>query len=303
MKLASTAEPARVLHDLALSRSTGALHVGSNPPGLLHLVGGRVTHAASPLAPGVGELLTVGGRLPIEVWQSAVDAGSADHRVGEVLVEQGHLTRGELELCVLGVIHDAAFFVLEPRAVPVRFEVDRPHWLGAVAAVPAETVTAEVDRRRATLTAVLDRPALDGAPVHPARRVHRDRVRLSALQWEIVVHADGLLTPSALARHLGRGAYACLLEVRRLAADGLIDLDAPPPAGAEPTQEITELAGPVEAPTAGHPPAPLSADEPQAPRFRLPRRKPARPRDDDGPVPPADEALLHRLRTALRSMT
>ncbi|GGJ95805.1 hypothetical protein GCM10010123_27120 [Pilimelia anulata] len=231
MKLTSPAEPHRVLADLAAARATGALHIGSDPPGLLQLVDGRVTHAASPLAPGVGDLLTIGGRLPVEVWQSAVDAGIGEHRVGGVLLEQGHLTRGELELCVLSVIYDAAYFVLVPHAVPVRFEPDRPHWLGPVAAVPAAKLSAEVDRRRRLLDEILDRPAVDAAPVVPVPRIRRDRVRLTSLQWELIVHSDGQRSATDLARHLGRAAYACLQEVRRLVADGLLQPPVLPPPG------------------------------------------------------------------------
>ncbi|GGK20694.1 hypothetical protein GCM10010124_11550 [Pilimelia terevasa] len=227
MTATSPAEPHRVLAALADTRASGALHIGSDPPGVLHLVGGAVTHASSPLAPGVGELLTIGGRLSGEVWRLAVDAGTPEHRVGPLLVEQGHLTRGELELCVLGVIYDATYFVLVPRAVPVRFEPDRPHWLGAVAAVPVPALVGETARRRRALTEILDRPEVDSTPVVPVPRLRRDRIRLSGLQWELIVHADGQRTPTGLARRLGRASYACLQETRRLAAEGLVRM---PPA-------------------------------------------------------------------------
>jgi hypothetical protein len=430
VKLASPALPQQALADLAASRATGALHVGSDPPGLLHFVDGHVTHAASPMAPGVGDLLTIGGRIPVSVWQSAMESGMPDNRVGAALIEQGHLTRGELELCVLGVIYDAAYFVLAERPVPVRFEVDRPHWLGAVTGVPVDALTAEIRRRRAMLTDILDDPGFDRAPVVPVTRVRRDRIRLSAVQWEIVLHADGQRTPTGMARHLGRAAYACLQEVRRLAADGLVRLPAPadtattpadtattpaqdaPVRAADPAAVPAANAGPATAPrrtpnagpglaptpalcpspalglnlapepapnhatdlapnlatdrvagaASNHaaaesaaesgiessstvelpspelirpavpeppvpvvpvtvqqrpvqqrpvlrrppavpPPEPAEAmPEPPPGRFRLPRRRPSRPRDDAEPVPPADEALLHRLRSALKGM-
>ncbi len=348
MKLASPAQPQVVLRDLAAARATGTLHVGSDPPGLLQLTDGAVSYAASPLVPGVGDLLTIGGRLPTAVWQQAVDGGRAEHRVGAVLVDQGHLTRGELELCVLAVINDAAYFVLVPHAVPVRFEATRPHWLGTVATVPAADLTAEVARRRQALTDILDAPAVDRSPLLPTRRVRRDRIRLTALGWELIVHADGRRTPTGLARHLGRAGYACVREARRLAAEGLVQLPLPapdrpataegepgappPPAAGAPTAQVPAAAEPAAAPPATPPalpppdrpppdpappdPAPPDPAPPEpapaepaagggsaARGFRLPRRRPARPRGDAEPVPPADEALLRRLRTALKGMT
>ncbi|HEX5741621.1 MAG TPA: hypothetical protein VFY17_08735 [Pilimelia sp.] len=229
MKPTTPDAPRAVLTHLARAGATGTLHVGGDPPGTLQLADGAVAYAASPRTPGVGDLLTTGGRLPRQVWDSAVTVGTPDHRVGAVLIEDGHLTRGELELCALGVIYDAGFFVLGTAPVPIRFEVDRPHWLGPAARVPAATLIAETDRRRALLASVGADPAVDRLPVLPAPRVRRDRIQLSGLGWELLVHADGRRTVAALAHLLGRSGYVCLLEVRRLAADGLVRAVAAPP--------------------------------------------------------------------------
>ncbi len=257
MKPGGHAEPYRILTDLAGSGATGALHLGGPSPGVLHLAAGRVVHATSATVPGVGDLLTVSGRLPVSVWQAAVEEGTADNRVGAVLVEHGHLTAGELELAVLGVVYDAAYFVLGDAEVPVRFEQDRPHWLGTVAAVDVAALTREVARRRGLLRGIIDRPQLDTAPVVPTPRLRRDRITLTALQWELVVAADGVANPTDLARRLGRSGYACVQEVRRLAAAGLVRI--PEAAPTPPT------AAPVRTPEAAPaPPIPQAAPAPPA---------------------------------------
>lgn len=214
--------PRRALSQLVNAGATGALHVAGHPGGVLYLTKGQVSHAESPAAPDVGDLLTAAGRISVRTWESAVSAGKDAHRVGRLLVEQGHLTDGELELCVLGVIYDAAYFVLQPAAVPVRFEEDEQHWLGPVCRVDADVLSRETTRRRRLLDEIFESSAVDTAPVRPAPRSPVERVVLSALQFELLVAADGARTPAALARLLGRAGYVTLQQVRELAAAGLI---------------------------------------------------------------------------------
>ena len=134
MSSSKTIAPGRLLTQVAGERQTGALVVrgdrgGTVPGGTIYLIEGHVTHAESPAAPGVGELLTASGRLAPRSWQAAVDAGSAGAQVGQLLVAQGHLTQGELELCMLGAIYDAAYFALAPASAPVEFLDGATHWL------------------------------------------------------------------------------------------------------------------------------------------------------------------------------
>src|SRR4029450_11490557 len=128
-------------------RRTGGLMLRAHRGGTVYLLDGQVTYAESPAAPGVGELLTASGRLAARTWQAALDAGTADARVGQLLVGQGHLTQGELELCVLGAIYDAAFFALSPASAPVEFLDGAVHWLGPIIRVDAAAVNREARRR------------------------------------------------------------------------------------------------------------------------------------------------------------
>jgi hypothetical protein len=328
-----TAAPGRLLTQVAGERQTGALVVGGHPGGTVYLIEGHVTHAESPAAPGVGELLTASGRLAARTWQAALDAGTAGATVGELLVRQGHLTQGELELCVLGAIYDAAYFALSPASAPVEFLDGAVHWLGPVIRVDAAAVNREARRRARLLEEIYPHPIVDAAPVIPVARPPVERVTLTAVQWELLVHADGQRTPADLAQLLGRAGYATIQELRRLAALGLLELPEPPAAAPDfvrlpraygtavdidrPIVKLDEgPLVPVVTATAPAPPVPVSEDLEADPGGangtiyrppRLVRRKPGAklPKDmpPDAPVHSgADEVLLKRIRTALRAL-
>jgi hypothetical protein len=337
VKSSKTAAPGRLLTQVAGERQTGALVVGGRPGGTVYLLDGQVAYAESVAAPGVGELLTASGRLAARTWQAALDAGTSRARVGQILLEQGHLTRGELELCVLGATYDAAYFALSPAAAPVDFLAGAAHWLGRVVLVEPAAVTREARRRTRLLDAIYPYPQLDTAPVRPVPRPPVQRVTLTAAQWELLVHADGRRTPADLAQLLGRAGYATIQELRRLAALGLIERpevrereDNPDPvrlprargtavlvpraarsAAESPTVPI--VTRPRPAPASGDPPAqvlptdPALAPGPDRPP-PLARRKPGAklPKElaaDPGQLPTGtDEVLLKRIRTALRAL-
>ena len=339
MSPSKTAAPGRLLTQVAGERQTGALVVGAHPGGTVYLIEGHVSHAESPAAPGVGELLTASGRLAPRTWQAALDAGTAGARVGQLLVGQGHLTQGELELCVLGVIYDAAYFALSPASAPVEFVDGVTHWLGPVIRVDAAAVNREARRRTRLLDEIFPDRQVDIAPVIPVGRPPVERVTLTAAQWELLVQADGQRTPADLAQLLGRAGYATIQELRRLAALGLLELpegriDAPDfvrlprvhGTAVDIHRPVVKLDDgplvPVVTATAPARSVPAPADVPQDdPRPdpaatngtvyrppRLARRKPGTklPKDMPAEIPPvhsgADEVLLKRIRTALRAL-
>ncbi|BEL09351.1 hypothetical protein Q0Z83_075420 [Actinoplanes sichuanensis] len=328
-----TAAPGDLLTRVAGERQTGALLVGGHPGGAVYVFEGRVIYAESTSAPGVGELLTSSGRLAGRTWQSAFDLGASTARVGRLLVEQGHLTQGELELCVLGATYDAAYFVLADRAAPAEFRPGATHWLGPVVHIDAAAVDREVARRIGLLDGIFPNPLIDVAPVIPAARPPRERVTITAPQWELLVQADGQRTPADLAQLLGRAGYAIIQELRRMAAAGLIE----PPQSHADTREFVRLPQPRGAsvplggaaavavpvmpgpePAARHPPShgdPTPAPAPPGEHDsgpirppRLARRKPGAklPKEFAGESPPVhqgtDEVLLKRIRTALRAL-
>jgi len=309
-RIARTGSPRRALTQLAGSHATGALHIGTGDR--LYLVSGEVVFAESPAAPGVGDLLVASGRLASQTWEAAM--ATADVRPGAWLVEQGHLTQGELELCVLGAIYDAAYFALGSATATLRFAEGESHGLGGVTAVDAAVLAKECARRRKLLDEIHPDAALDAAPVVPLRRAPVPRVVLSDLQWEIVAQADGRLSATGLARQLGRAGYAVLTEVRRLAAAGLVAPAAPGAADGAPAT-VGRAAMSTPRPPDGAPPirAAVPAPAPRGALPALPRRAPgerlpelaaspaAAPAPTAPPVP-ADEALLKRIRTALKAL-
>lgn len=334
MAATRTATPGDLLAQVAGARQTGAMMVGGHPGGAVYVLEGRVMYAESPAAPGVGELLTSSGRLAGRTWQNALDLGTSTARVGRLLVEQGHLTQGELELCVLGATYDAAYFVLADADAPVEFLAGATHWLGPVVHIDAAAVNREVRRRIRLLDEILPNPRVDVAPVIPVTRPPRERVTITAAQWELLVHADGQRTPADLAQLLGRAGYAIIQELRRMAAAGLIE---PPEQRAPDTPEFVRLPHPrgtsvplsrtapssvpvISGPEASARHPPPDGDPPPAAASpgennagmnrppRLARRKPGAklPKEMVGESPPvhqgADEVLLKRIRTALRAL-
>ncbi|MGW4948243.1 MarR family transcriptional regulator [Actinoplanes sp. NPDC004185] len=338
MKPSKTAAPGRLLTQAAGERQTGALVVGGHPGGTVYLIEGQVSYAESAAAPGVGELLTASGRLAARTWQAALDAGTSRAQVGRLLLDQGHLTQGELELCVLGATYDAAYFALSPASAPVDFLDGAAHWLGPIVRVDPAAVAREARRRARLLDEIYPHPQLDTAAVIPVPRPPVERVTLTAAQWELLVHADGQRTPADLAQLLGRAGYATIQELRRLAALGLIerpevrgpDTDKPdfvrlprargtavdvhrPVLSSADSPTVPIVTGPRPAPASGDPPGPSLGTGPAATPGpdrppRLARRKPGAklPKDvaaDTGHLHTGtDEVLLKRIRTALRAL-
>ncbi|MFJ9948703.1 hypothetical protein [Kitasatospora sp. NPDC091207] len=195
--------PGEAVARLAEERVTGVLR---GPAGAVYFADGLVVHAESDRSPDLAALLTACGRITPGAWQDAIRTFGPQCRVGGALVEQRRITRGELEICHLGALFDAAFFVLDgagaaawtaaawasgvleasgalgaagdgngvagsvgPSSVGCwAFEPGVRHWLGPVAAVSAFRLCREVDRRRRLLERIWPWPELDTAPVRPA---------------------------------------------------------------------------------------------------------------------------------------
>lgn len=229
------APPHPTLDRLAADRATGALLCDT---GALYLVEGEVVHAESPDAPGLDVLLIRTGRLAAERWEEAVNTGGARCRVADALLADGRLARGELELCHLAALYDAAYFVLAPDAGSIRFRSGVAHWLGPVRPVHAGHIGRETRRRRRLLHGIWPFEDVDTAPVTRRPDVGRAAFGRSAgepraptptrRQRDVLELADGTRTPAAIARLLGRPAFHTLIDVRRLAAAGLVETPREP---------------------------------------------------------------------------
>ncbi|MET7420530.1 hypothetical protein [Dactylosporangium sp. NPDC005555] len=324
--------PVKALTQLATLGATGALTVVGEPGGVIFLRDGLVNGVESPAAPSVDRLLTAAEVVDERVWETIPS------RPARALVEGGHVTAAEIELCAINALYDAAFFVLSTERAELRFAPDIEHWLGAEGTVTADQLCDHVTRQHRILDEVHPSDVTDTAAVRPVLRPGLDRVLLSGLQWEIVLHADGERTPQELAGLLGRSAYAVTLDVRRLAAAGLVqppppstEEQPPPPSEAPPAPKASGSAKPTEAPPA--PKASGSAKPVEAPATAhavngeddefLPQRVPGTFTFEDPPAStrrhlpagvsalavlpgaidkPPDDTLLKRIRSALQSL-
>ncbi|MBQ0826333.1 hypothetical protein [Streptomyces tagetis] len=214
---------------LAREGATGAL---SGERGIVYLASGRVVHVESAFTPGLGALLTQSGALAPDGWWEAVDGGGTRHRVGDRLVDSGRLAAGALEVCHLGALFDAAYFVLARDSRAHRFRSGAVHWLGAVRSVPVDSVVRESRRRRDLLERIWPDPALDTVPL--TRVPDADPADLPARRGRTLTQVDGVRTAADIAAALGCHTYHTLVELRRLAAAGLVTAAPPPPAPAPP---------------------------------------------------------------------
>ncbi|MCG7528498.1 transcriptional regulator [Streptomyces sp. OfavH-34-F] len=207
-----------MLQRLAGERATGAL---MRDRGTLYLADGEVVHAESPATPGIDVLLTRGGTLRHEGWWDAVAEAGAGQRVGRYLVDSGRVPGGALELCHLGALYDAAFFALAPTRTPARFRYGVAHWIGPVRPVPVDAVQRETLRRRELLDRIWPDGAVDTAPL---RRTGRPAdAPVPAGRRRVLECVDAGRTATGIARELGRSAFHVLVDLRRLAAAGLVE--------------------------------------------------------------------------------
>ncbi|MEV7129971.1 hypothetical protein [Streptomyces sp. NPDC093260] len=250
-----------MLTRLAAERATGVL---VREGGALHLDGGLVTYAESPLALGLDALLTAHGTVRSEVWHEALSRADEHRGVARFLLSGGHLAEGALQLCHLAALYDAAYFALAPSSTPGRFRYGVGHRLGAVVPVPVAALERETLRRRELLHRIWPDPRPDQAPL---MRTRAAAPRLTGRQRSLLDRIDGTRTAADLARELGRQAFHTLVDVRRLAAAGLIaprpSPEPPPPPGpaagpavpgAVPTAPGTASAAAYGAPGAVPPP-------------------------------------------------
>ncbi|MFD8236714.1 hypothetical protein ACFV20_33170 [Streptomyces sp. NPDC059696] len=262
-----TEEPASaLLSTLAVQEATGALSTAS---GIVYLASGRVVHVESAVTPDLGDLLTHSGALAPDGWWEAIDQAGRRCRVGRQLVDSGHLAAGALELCHLGALFDAAYFVLAHDGPALRFRPGVAHWLGAVRSVPVDTVLRESRRRRELLHRIWPEPAVDRAPL--ARVPGSGTADLPARRGRTLAQVDGVRTAAQIATALACRTFHTLVELRRLAAAGLVAPVAPlVPA---PTPSPTPVEAPAPAPALvsaepGPPPRPAAPDEPDTALLR-----------------------------------
>ncbi|MDH6628035.1 hypothetical protein M2271_005865 [Streptomyces sp. LBL] len=291
-----------MLTRLAAERATGVL---IRERGTLHLVQGRAVHAESPAAPGLDVLLTARGTVDAGIWRRALTEAGDRHRAGHLLVDGGHLTAGALDLCRLVALYDAAYFVLAPSSTPGRFRYATEDGPGCPCPVPVAALERETLRRRELLHRIWPDPATDQAPLVRARRPAPPTP--TARQRAVLAHLDDVRTAADIARDLGRPAFHTLVDLRRLAAAGVVAPRPPAPAPApEPAQMPVLTPTPTPTPTLVPALVPTPTPTPTYAPVPVPALTPALTPVPPPPPPPefADPhiTLLRRLRDALEAL-
>ncbi|MER5505958.1 transcriptional regulator [Streptomyces sp. NPDC002766] len=298
-----------MLTRLAAERATGVLF---REHGTLHLADGLVVHAESPCAPGLETLLTAHGTLAVDVWRQALGETDDDHQAGHLaglrLVDAGLLTLGAFELCRLTALYDAAYFVLAPSSTPGRFRYGTAHAPGhraVVRRVPVAALERETLRRRDLLHRIWPDAVTDEAPL--ASTDLPAAPALTRRQRAVLAQADGVRTAPDIARALGHLAFHTLVDVRRLAAAGVLAPlrpAAPEPPG--PAGAGWAAPEPAQPPDPGQPPPLPSRGRPP---YGTAGPGPAHPAPGHGmpgltePLPPDPHiTLLKRLRDALEAL-
>jgi hypothetical protein len=202
---------------LAADAATGAL---STERGTVYLLAGRVAHVESPVAADLGLLLLRSGAVDAAGWWDAVGAAGPRQRVGRALVDSGRLSAGALELAHLGALFDAAYFALTHTNRVLRFRPGVAHWLGAVRPVPVDVVVRESQRRREQLQRIWPEADIDSAPL--ARVPGARTPCLPRRRGRTLAQVDGVRTAVEIASALACRTYPTLVELRRLAAAGIV---------------------------------------------------------------------------------
>ncbi|TQF06258.1 transcriptional regulator [Kitasatospora acidiphila] len=162
------------------------------------------------------------------VWLSdGAVAGARSPLVADVPFGSPTRRPFEAELVWRERLLDAAYYAFGQVGGEFEFHA-APTPDGLTRTLPLEALRQAIGRRRALLDQVLARPDLDTAPVVAAevRPGMPPGRRLQA----VLAATDGQLTPPQLAARLGRSVFGVLLDVRLLAAAGLLRLPPRPPA-------------------------------------------------------------------------
>ncbi|MFF9481663.1 hypothetical protein [Streptomyces sp. NPDC014733] len=207
---------------LAAERATGALHF---PGGRIRLRDGAVSWVECDDLPGSAAPAPPreGGRARRPRQGRTARGGAGASAAGGQPRAAGPESLAIRQIRHLTVLLDAAFLVLPLPEEGTSFTPGAEHCPAAVRQVGVAALLRAVAVRRAQLDAWRTWAAVDGAPVVPAPDTRREdgpgwRARL------LLAAADGRHTPAGLARTLGHSVFWTLLEVRRLAAAGLIAL-------------------------------------------------------------------------------
>ena len=203
------------LRKLAAARSTGTLPFSGRSDGVVYFRDGKVAYAESSRTPG-----------------------PAPHASPEAAEDLPPLSRITAILAITEPTVDAALELLSVQSRYARFRPSRIPDTGPASDISLDALLAEVARRRRVLGQLSVVLTADTAL---ARNPHirPDAIRMSALQWALLIRVRHGSTPRDLAWDLSRSVFGTTVEAYRLLARQLLSV-----AGSR-TDNAGEDAGPA----------------------------------------------------------
>ncbi|MGC5013254.1 hypothetical protein ACLQ2R_21055 [Streptosporangium sp. DT93] len=220
---------------------SGVLRADGGPGGALWVRNGLVVAATTPAAPGPESLLLRSGRVSEQDWTEAYAVGAPAGRLAAELAARGAIGTAGLEAVCLAATFDAVFamalYGVESCRVEPAGADDRLPLLPVLPGIEVGRLLRETTRRMTLLAAwrrlglsVRVRPVPVAVPAPTL--LGTDRIRRAVLE-----RANGRRTPRDLAFVLGKGLFAVMSEVARMAEEGVLDLGAPGRAAGDPAPE------------------------------------------------------------------
>jgi hypothetical protein len=197
------------LRKLAAARSTGTLPFSGPSDGVVYFRDGKVAYAESNRTPG-----------------------PAPHAYPEPSEDLPPLSRIAAILAVTEPTVDAALELLSAPSRYARFRPSRIPATGLVSDITVEALLAEVARRQRVLRQLSAVLTADTALARNPQ-IHPESIRVSALQWSLLIRVRHGTTPRDLAWDLSRSVFGTTAEVYRLLARRLLAVAGDPadPAG------------------------------------------------------------------------
>jgi hypothetical protein len=207
------------LRKIAAARGTGVLPFSGRSDGAIYFRDGMVAYAEARRTPG------------------PVLAGRPDQ-----LDDARPLQRIAAVLAIAEPTVDATLELLSAQARHAKFRSSRIPDTSPACDVPLEDLLAEVARRQRVLRQLSGVLTTDTALArNPAIRA--ESIRVSALQWALLIRVRDGSTPRGLAWDLSRSVFGTTAEVYRLLNRGLLSVAADPAAEGAPG----DARGPVQA--------------------------------------------------------
>ncbi|QFR00222.1 hypothetical protein F9278_33205 [Streptomyces phaeolivaceus] len=220
MKTPSARNVPALLQALHQEGYTGTVRVSGSPGGTIHLRDGLIGAIETPGAPTATTALLASGRIDDDAWLAACAAEPDADRLGPRLATDGLIGAAELEVVCTAAVFDGAFaMALSP---PGGWELaERQPTLLARPGVEPRPLAEEITRRMALLTRLWG-PAGELARARPRSATGRGTPesdgRLTRRHRDLVESANGRRTPRDIAFARGRGLYAVMLDLIRLAS-------------------------------------------------------------------------------------